>query len=164
MKTGHEIQVENAEKRLLRAVGIFPSVERFLSRYGKPWSRAEAPAHLVRQLEWLDGSKEIRMTRRIPVKLNEKVKKAAALARDQNCLRGQASRSHLRSLSKRLIWIDSLAMGAVLILAGFAMFLAATGIGFPSYIGFLVLGILLLGAGVALVRQGLRNRPHEQRT
>ena len=64
-------------------------------------------------------------------------------------------------MSRNLIWIDSVAMGAVLVIVGVAICLAGVGVRSPLYLGPLLLGILLGGVGLALIIQGLRHRPAE---
>jgi uncharacterized membrane protein HdeD (DUF308 family) len=62
-------------------------------------------------------------------------------------------------MSRRLVWIDSVAMGIVLIVVGLSIFLVMTETRFPFYIGALLLGILFAAMGIVLVRQGLGRRP-----
>ena len=64
-------------------------------------------------------------------------------------------------MKRNLVWTDSVAMGIILIVIGLSVCLAGAGVRFPFFLGALVLGVLLAGVGIALVRQGLRLRPRE---
>ena len=64
-------------------------------------------------------------------------------------------------LSKRLVWIDSVVMGLVLVGVGVAVFLAATGSRYPLYLGILTLGVVFVAFGFWLTRKGLLMRPRE---
>ena len=64
-------------------------------------------------------------------------------------------------MSKRLVWVDSVVMGIVLVFVGIATLLTTVGIGFPLYIGPLSLGVVFVVAGIWLTSKGLRMRPHD---
>jgi hypothetical protein len=63
-------------------------------------------------------------------------------------------------VSRNLVWIDSVVMGAVLIIVGLSVGLAEIAANFPFSLGALGVGIVLVGLGVVLIRHGLRLRPH----
>ena len=67
-------------------------------------------------------------------------------------------------MSRVLVWIDSVVMGAVLVVVGLAMCLVEVGANSPMYFGPVLLGILLAVIGVALVVQGLKRRPRTAET
>jgi hypothetical protein len=54
-------------------------------------------------------------------------------------------------------------MGIILVILGFSVCLVAIGIESHFNIGVFLLGILFAGLGIALVRSGLRHRPHDAR-
>ena len=64
-------------------------------------------------------------------------------------------------MSKNLVWIDSVAMGVVLVILGFSVCLAAIGAESHFNVGVFLLGILFAGIGIMLVRSGLRHRPRD---
>ena len=63
-------------------------------------------------------------------------------------------------MRRDLVWTDSVAMGIILVIVGLAVCMGGV-VGFlPSLLGALLLGIVLAGAGIAIVRQGMKLRPH----
>jgi uncharacterized membrane protein HdeD (DUF308 family) len=64
-------------------------------------------------------------------------------------------------MRREFIWTDSLVMGIILIVAGLFVCVGAFGSQI-SFLGGLILGVVLAVAGVVLVRQGLKLRPHER--
>lgn len=66
-------------------------------------------------------------------------------------------------MSKSFVWIDSVAMGVILVILGFSVCLVAIGIESHFNVGIFLFGILFAGIGIALVRSGLRHRPHDTR-
>ena len=67
-------------------------------------------------------------------------------------------------MSRNLVWIDSVVMGAVLIVVGLSVGLAGIAADFPYSLGGLGVGIVLVGLGAVLIRHGLRLRPHSSAT
>ena len=64
-------------------------------------------------------------------------------------------------MSKRLVWVDSVVMGIVLVFVGLAVSLTTVGVGFPLYTGPLALGGVFVIVGVWLTWKGLETRPHD---
>ena len=62
---------------------------------------------------------------------------------------------------RELVWTDSMVMGIILIIVGLAVSLGGVAGLLPSFLGAILLGVVLAGVGIALVRQGLRLRPHD---
>jgi hypothetical protein len=55
-KTGHERNIEGEARMLLRRIGPYDSVERFISNYAKMTTRKMYLYHLDRYLAWLHES------------------------------------------------------------------------------------------------------------
>ena len=65
----------------------------------------------------------------------------------------------MHGLPKQLVWTDSVAMGVILIIIGLCVCIEALAGFLPSLIGAAVVGVIIAGAGVVLVRQGMSLRP-----
>ena len=62
-------------------------------------------------------------------------------------------------MPRELVWTDSLAMGVILILVGLCVCVGAVAGFLPSLLGAILVGLVMAGVGVILVRQGMGLRP-----